>query len=78
MRILGVEDEPPARLLERARPHRADAAPAAARRFRADIEGLRAIVVTLVVAFHAGVPGVTGGYVGVDVLQGAALSDDQT
>jgi peptidoglycan/LPS O-acetylase OafA/YrhL len=36
--------------------------------FRADIEGLRAIAVTAVVLFHAGVPGIDGGYVGVDVF----------
>ena len=36
--------------------------------FRPDIEGLRAIAVLLVVAYHAGVPGVGGGYVGVDVF----------
>jgi peptidoglycan/LPS O-acetylase OafA/YrhL len=47
-----------------------DAAVAATgrRRFRPDIEGLRAIAVVLVVAFHAGIPGITGGYVGVDVF----------
>ncbi|MFN8169860.1 MAG: acyltransferase family protein [Candidatus Nanopelagicales bacterium] len=38
------------------------------RRFRPDIQGLRAIAVTLVVLYHAGVPGITGGYVGVDVF----------
>jgi peptidoglycan/LPS O-acetylase OafA/YrhL len=43
-------------------------AAASQRPFRADIEGLRAIAVALVVAFHAGLPGVTGGYVGVDVF----------
>ena len=37
-------------------------------RFRADIEGLRAVAVVAVVLFHAGLPGVTGGYVGVDVF----------
>ncbi|MBM2617079.1 acyltransferase [Actinoplanes sp. LDG1-06] len=37
-------------------------------RFRPDIEGLRAIAVVLVVLFHAGVPGLAGGYVGVDVF----------
>ena len=37
-------------------------------RFRPDIEGLRAVAVGLVVAFHAGVPGAAGGYVGVDVF----------
>ncbi|PAP78425.1 acyltransferase family protein [Rubrivirga marina] len=37
-------------------------------RFRPDIEGLRAVAVLLVVAFHAGVPGLDGGFVGVDVF----------
>ncbi|WP_413643230.1 acyltransferase family protein [Mycobacterium sp. RTGN5] len=36
--------------------------------FRPDIEGLRAIAVTAVVLFHAAVPGIGGGYVGVDVF----------
>jgi hypothetical protein len=36
--------------------------------FRSDIEGLRAVAVLAVVLFHAGVPGVGGGYVGVDVF----------
>jgi peptidoglycan/LPS O-acetylase OafA/YrhL len=36
--------------------------------FRPDIEGLRAIAVTLVVLSHAGVAGLAGGYVGVDVF----------
>jgi peptidoglycan/LPS O-acetylase OafA/YrhL len=36
--------------------------------FRPDIEGLRAVAVVLVVAFHAGVPGIGGGFVGVDVF----------
>ncbi|MGY2933764.1 peptidoglycan/LPS O-acetylase OafA/YrhL [Bradyrhizobium sp. GM6.1] len=40
----------------------------AAAHFRADVEGLRAIAVLSVVAFHYGVPSVTGGFVGVDVF----------
>jgi peptidoglycan/LPS O-acetylase OafA/YrhL len=36
--------------------------------FRGDIEGMRAVAVLLVVAFHAGLPFVPGGYVGVDVF----------
>lgn len=36
--------------------------------FRPDIEGLRAVAVTSVVLFHAGIPGVSGGFVGVDVF----------
>ena len=38
------------------------------RSFRPDVEGLRAAAVLLVVLFHAGVPGISGGYVGVDVF----------
>ncbi|MFJ7272345.1 acyltransferase family protein [Streptomyces sp. NPDC099050] len=36
--------------------------------FRPDIEGLRAVAVLAVLAFHAGVPGLAGGFVGVDVF----------
>ncbi|WP_232006946.1 acyltransferase family protein [Mycobacterium sp. 1245805.9] len=36
--------------------------------FRPDIEGLRAVAVAAVVLFHAGLPGVGGGFVGVDVF----------
>jgi peptidoglycan/LPS O-acetylase OafA/YrhL len=37
-------------------------------RFRPDIEGLRAVAVVAVVLFHADVPGVGGGFIGVDVF----------
>jgi len=36
--------------------------------FRADLEGLRAVAILLVVAVHAGVPWLRGGFVGVDVF----------
>ncbi|MGV9268669.1 acyltransferase family protein [Kitasatospora sp. NPDC003701] len=36
--------------------------------FRPDIEGLRAVAVLAVLAFHASVPGLAGGFVGVDVF----------
>ncbi len=38
------------------------------RRYRPDVEGLRAVAVLLVVLFHYGVPRLTGGFVGVDVF----------
>ncbi len=38
------------------------------RRFRPDIEGMRALAILLVVFYHAGVPGLSGGFVGVDVF----------
>src|SRR3954463_6447753 len=37
-------------------------------RFFNDVEGLRGIAVALVVLFHAGVPHMAGGFVGVDVF----------
>ena len=36
--------------------------------FRGDIEGLRAVAILLVIAAHAGVPWLAGGFIGVDVF----------
>jgi peptidoglycan/LPS O-acetylase OafA/YrhL len=36
--------------------------------FRPDIQGLRALAIVTVVLFHAGVPGISGGFVGVDIF----------
>jgi peptidoglycan/LPS O-acetylase OafA/YrhL len=36
--------------------------------YRPEIDGLRAIAVTAVVLFHAGLPGIGGGFMGVDVF----------
>ena len=47
-------------------PIQAPAVPA--RGFRADIQGLRAVAVALVVLYHAGVSVISGGFVGVDVF----------
>ncbi len=43
------------------------AAPRTSRRWRGDVEGLRAVAVALVLAYHAG-PGPSGGFLGVDVF----------
>ena len=37
-------------------------------RYRPDVDGLRAIAILVVVAYHVGVPGVDGGFTGVDVF----------
>jgi peptidoglycan/LPS O-acetylase OafA/YrhL len=37
-------------------------------RFRGDVEGLRAVAVGLVLLYHAGLPFIHGGFVGVDVF----------
>ena len=42
--------------------------PPSDRRFRPDVQGLRALAVTLVVLYHAKAPLLTGGFVGVDVF----------
>ena len=36
--------------------------------YRPDIDGLRALAVIAVILFHSGIPGFSGGYVGVDVF----------
>ena len=37
-------------------------------RYRTDIDGLRAVAIALVVAFHVGIPGFSRGFIGVDVF----------
>ena len=46
----------------------ATAVPGVTTHFRRDVEGLRAVAVAVVVAYHAGVPWLAGGYVGVDAF----------
>jgi len=40
----------------------------ASHRYRADIDGLRAVAIILVVLFHSGVTTLHGGFIGVDVF----------
>jgi peptidoglycan/LPS O-acetylase OafA/YrhL len=42
--------------------------PAGRAHFRPDIEGLRAVAIIAVLLYHVGLPGVPGGFVGVDVF----------
>ena len=37
-------------------------------KYRTDIQGLRAVCVTIVILYHAKVPGFTGGFIGVDAF----------
>jgi peptidoglycan/LPS O-acetylase OafA/YrhL len=49
--------------------------------FRPDIEGLRAVAILAVVAYHAGLSAIPGGYVGVDVffvISGFLITDHLT
>lgn len=56
----------PASLADTAEP--ASGGPPKDRRFRGDIDGLRAIAIVLVVGYHVLLPGFHGGFVGVDVF----------
>lgn len=49
--------------------------------YRPDVDGLRAVAITAVVAYHVGLPGLPGGFVGVDVffvVSGFLLNRAQT
>jgi peptidoglycan/LPS O-acetylase OafA/YrhL len=38
------------------------------RRFRPDVQGLRAIAILLAIVYHADIPPFSGGYVGIEVF----------
>ena len=38
------------------------------RKFRPDVQGMRAIAIFLALVYHAGIPGFEGGYVGIEVF----------
>jgi hypothetical protein len=52
----------------RSAPDGVEGSPANSQRFRGDIEGMRAIAILVIVAYHAGLPGFSGGFVGVDIF----------
>ena len=67
--VHGPRDDAPAVRRVRRRPeNRMSGVALAESDFRPDIEGVRAIAIMLVVAFHARVSGFQGGFVGVDVF----------
>ena len=64
---MGTVTDAPTGMAEVSRVDEAGTAPGD-RRFRPDVEGLRAVAVMLVVLYHANMPVLSGGYVGVDVF----------